>query len=228
MGRGVQVDSVHWCERHAVLRKTRRRRRTEGWLLILTRTAPDTYWWEWPDCKREKEKEKQNQGKGGGAGGGEGGTDFVLGTEVTQCGGQIHTQGCGGVLADILLQYCRGQCRILRNSGFIEWLTNDSVMKLCHYLNLNGYFFCGTKKYISKNAQAALLYILRVRLHNNNVWRTMYEVFPLCFFFLRIDNNIVKTIPIHTDPWKWLETLYYACQARSWRCDIIKNIYANP
>ncbi len=52
--------------------------------------------------------------------GGRGGTDFVLGTEVTQCGGQIHTQGCGGVLADVLLQYCRGQCRILRNSGFID------------------------------------------------------------------------------------------------------------
>ncbi len=39
-----------------------------------------------------------------------------------------HTQGCGGVLADILLQYCRGQCKILRNSGFTERLTNDSYI----------------------------------------------------------------------------------------------------
>lgn len=35
------------------------------------------------------------------------------------------------------------------------------------------------------------------------------------------DDNIVKTIPVHTDPWYKLKTLYYACHA-CWRCQFVK------
>lgn len=49
----------------------------------------------------------------------------------------------------------------------------------------------------------------------------MYEKRKSFSFVFFIDNNIRKTIPIHTNLWKLLEMLYYACQARSWHAHII-------
>jgi len=55
---------------------------------------------------------------------------------------------------------------------------------------------------------------IRIRLHDSDVIKTEK-------FFL-----VLLNIPCtNTDPWRQLKTLYYACQASSWRCHFVNKHY---
>lgn len=85
---------------------------------------------------QEGETNTKRRGKGGGGGGGvgqgEGRNRFFRVRGHTRS----RQQRCGrSVLAEILLQYCRGQRRILRDfchSGFIAWFL--MCYSFCHHL----------------------------------------------------------------------------------------------
>ncbi len=51
---------------------------------------------------------------------------------------------------------------------------------------------------------------IRASFHSNNALKMEHF---LCVF----EKFCCQMIPVHTDPWKRLKTLYYACQASSWQ-----------